>query len=147
MKGAARKRGPFQRHRRAVFSRRGQTGINPPASPVSSGTQTNNHRRDIGISKHAARQLPGNAEDASNVFCWRDLFRPLSNRSIYHSDKHQMHHSPPALPAAEQGSGFRVSSRLQVQTLSAEDAHQNHKSPDQQTCSRSGYLVHRVVDL
>lgn len=41
MKGAARERGPFQRHRRAVFSRRGQTGIYPPASPVSSGTQTN----------------------------------------------------------------------------------------------------------
>ncbi|EPF2983671.1 hypothetical protein ACSRJT_005617, partial [Escherichia coli] len=29
----------------------------PPASPVSSGTQTNNHRRDIGISKRAARQF------------------------------------------------------------------------------------------
>ncbi|EFN4117073.1 hypothetical protein FQF90_24470 [Escherichia coli] len=57
MKGAARERGPFQRHRRAVFSRCGQTGIYPPASPASSGTQTNNHRRDIGISKRAARQL------------------------------------------------------------------------------------------
>ncbi|EFD8343384.1 hypothetical protein CO601_005235 [Escherichia coli] len=40
---AARKRGPFQRHRRAVFSRRGQTGIYPPACPASSGPQTNNH--------------------------------------------------------------------------------------------------------
>ncbi|BDQ79623.1 hypothetical protein JNE110611_p2-18 (plasmid) [Escherichia coli] len=57
MKGAARKRGPFQRHRRAVFSRRGQTGIYPPACPESSGTQTNNHRRNTGISKRAARQL------------------------------------------------------------------------------------------
>ncbi|AVN41767.1 hypothetical protein CC982_22815 [Salmonella enterica subsp. enterica serovar Enteritidis] len=56
MKGAARKRGPFQRHRRAVFSRRGQTGIYPPACPESSGTQTNNHRRNTGISKCAARQ-------------------------------------------------------------------------------------------
>ncbi|EMW30331.1 hypothetical protein EC2785200_4650 [Escherichia coli 2785200] len=37
MKGAARQRGPFQRHRRAVFSRRGQTGIYPPACPASSG--------------------------------------------------------------------------------------------------------------
>ncbi|EPB6805226.1 hypothetical protein ACRRJ4_005121, partial [Escherichia coli] len=43
MKGAARERGPFQRHRRAVFSRRGQTGIYPPACPASSGPQTNNH--------------------------------------------------------------------------------------------------------
>ncbi|EFD0337593.1 TPA: hypothetical protein HML89_26910 [Escherichia coli] len=57
MKGAVRERGPFQRHRRAVFSLRGQTGIYPPACPVSSGTETNNHRRDIGISKRAARQL------------------------------------------------------------------------------------------
>ncbi|EFA4421346.1 hypothetical protein E3156_26700 (plasmid) [Escherichia coli O55:H7] len=57
MKGAARERGPFQRHRRAVFSRRGQTGIYPPACPESSGTQTNNHRRNIGISKRAAWQL------------------------------------------------------------------------------------------
>ncbi|EAB8127469.1 hypothetical protein BXL85_22580 [Salmonella enterica subsp. enterica] len=57
MKGAARERGSFQRHRRAVFSRRGQTGIYPPVCPASSGTQTNNHRRDIGISKRAARQL------------------------------------------------------------------------------------------
>ncbi|HAJ3215421.1 TPA: hypothetical protein HMU07_24305 [Escherichia coli] len=37
--------------------RRGQTSIYPPACPESSGTQTNNHRRDIGISKCAARQL------------------------------------------------------------------------------------------
>ncbi|TBR67304.1 hypothetical protein D9737_11915 [Escherichia sp. E10V4] len=57
MKGAARERGPFQRPRRAVFSRRGQTGIYPPACPVLSGPQTNNHRRNTGISKRAARQL------------------------------------------------------------------------------------------
>lgn len=57
MKGAARQRGPFQHHRRAVFSRRGQTGIYPPACPESSGTQTNNHRRNTGISKRAAWQL------------------------------------------------------------------------------------------
>lgn len=29
MKGAARQRGPFQRHRRAVFFLHGQTGIYP----------------------------------------------------------------------------------------------------------------------
>ncbi|PSY71113.1 hypothetical protein C7B06_23840 [Escherichia coli] len=45
MKGAALTRRPFQRHRRAVFSRHGQTGIYPPACPVLSDTQTNNHRR------------------------------------------------------------------------------------------------------
>ncbi len=54
---AARERGPFQRHRRAVFSRRGQTGIYPPACPESSGTQTNNHRRNTGISKRTAWQV------------------------------------------------------------------------------------------
>ncbi|EFC1899883.1 hypothetical protein EIX15_25520 [Escherichia coli] len=57
MKGAARERGPFQRHRRAVFFLHGHTGIYPPACPVSSGAQTNNHRRNMGISKRAARQL------------------------------------------------------------------------------------------
>ncbi|EFB1890735.1 hypothetical protein FJC28_22530 [Escherichia coli] len=57
MKGAARERGPFQRHRHAVFSLRGQTGIYPPACPVSSGTQTNNHRWNTGISKRTAWQL------------------------------------------------------------------------------------------